>query len=190
MPNVLDVLRGVDKTFVPIGHVTGGLAATAFINTDKYKVEFLTPNRGSDDYEGQPAPMRALGGASAEPLRFLDFLIRHPIKSVILHEAGVPVSIPAPERYAVHKLIVSERREEISRVEKDILQAEQLIEAMTPRRAVDLSAAWQEAWERGPSWRGHLTNGLARIKPEVAELLKEAVRAGAARRRKPFVWPN
>lgn len=190
IPDVLGVLKSVDRTFAPVPHITAGLATTAFVNSTKYKVEFLTPNRGSDDYEGQPAPMRALGGVSAEPLRFLDYLIRNPIRSVLLHEAGVPVTVPAPERYAIHKLIVAERRHELSKVDKDLLQAEQLITAMAARRGVDLSAAWQEAWERGPKWREHLTNGLSRIRPEVVEQLKEAVRAGAARRRKPFVWPT
>lgn len=192
IPSIIDVLRSVDKTFGPIPHTAGGVAATGFINDSKYKVEFLTPNRGSDDYQSQPSPMRALGGASAEPLRFLDFLIHDTIRSVILYEGGVPVTIPSPERYAIHKLIVAERRRDgdNSKIDKDIAQSEHLIEAMAKRRSVDLSAAWQEAWDRGPSWREHLTSGLARLGPEVAEVLREAVRMGAARRRKPFVWPD
>lgn len=190
IPSIMDVLRAVDETFSPVPHISDGLVATTFVNKDKYKVEFLTPNRGSDDYDGQPAPMAALGGASAEPLRFLDFLIRNPIRSVVLYEAGIPVTIPSPERYAVHKLIVAQRRTEASKVDKDIAQAEQLILALAPRRAVDLSAAWQEAWERGPSWREHLTNGLSRLDEKTESILREAVRLGAGRRRKPFVWPD
>ncbi|MBL3684602.1 hypothetical protein F2981_18295 (plasmid) [Sinorhizobium meliloti] len=54
--------------------------------------------------------MPALGGAAAQPLRFLDYLIYHPIRAVLLHGAGVLVNVPAPQRYAIHKLIVASRR--------------------------------------------------------------------------------
>ncbi len=100
---------------------TGGLRAimvemsmisTQFVSRDKFKVEFLTPNRGSDDLAGNPVQMPALGGAAAFPLRLLDFLIRQPVRAVLLHGAGVPILIPSPERYAVHKLIVASRRKD------------------------------------------------------------------------------
>ena len=127
---------------------------------------------------------------SAEPMRFLDFLIRNPIRSVILHEAGVPVTVPAPERFAIHKLIVSERRGPTSsKVDKDVAQSSLLIEAMWERRAVDLSSAWQEAWERGPTWRQALTSGLARLDEPIAGKLETAVKAGAVKRRVAVHWP-
>ena len=55
--------------------------------------------------------MPALGGASAQPLRHLDFLIRDPVRSVLLHGGGVPVTVPAPERYCVHKILLSTERQ-------------------------------------------------------------------------------
>ncbi len=191
VPSMLDALRSVDSSFNPVPHVSGGLAATAFANKDRYKVEFLTPSRGSNDYTGKPAPMRALGGASAEPLRFLDFLIRDPIRTVMLHEAGVPVMIPAPERYAIHKLIVSGRRNQgSSKLDKDVAQSSHLIEALWHKRQADISSAWQEAWERGPAWRDELTNGLDRLDKAIADKLETAVRAGAAKRRAIVPWPK
>lgn len=110
--------------------------------------------------------MPALGGASAEPLRFLDFLIRNPVRTVILHEAGIPVTVPAPERYAVHKLIVADRRHESSRskVDKDVGQASVLIHVMSERRALNLAEAWQEDWERGSGWTKTLVRGLEHSK--------------------------
>ena len=45
-----------------------------------------------------------------EPLRFLDYLIHQTIDAVVPHGAGVLVSVPPPERYACHKLIVAQRR--------------------------------------------------------------------------------
>lgn len=190
IPSMLEALRAVDPTFRPVPHNSGGLATTAFANRDRYKVEFLTPNRGNDDYRGKPATMPALGGASAEPIRFLDFLIRHPIRSALLHEGGVPVTIPAPERYAIHKLIVAERRTETSsKTDKDVVQAAFLIEAMREKRATDVSAARQEAWERGPTWRQALISGLTRLESGIAEMLEHAVKTGAAKRRVAAPWP-
>lgn len=49
--------------------------STQYRNSSAYRVDFLTPNRGSDDHQGKPAKMKALSGAGAEPLRHLDYLI-------------------------------------------------------------------------------------------------------------------
>ncbi len=194
LPPILDVLHEVDPAFRPVPHSSGLPKSTSFINDSKFRVEFLTPNRGSNDYEGQPASMPALGGAAAEPIRFLDFLIRSPVRSVLLHGGGVPVAIPSPERYAVHKLIVSERRHDkmASKINKDVAQAAALIEAMWQTRFVDLSSAWQEAWERGPTWRQELINGMARLDKDTVSHLGEAVSKGAKRRRKDVseFWPE
>jgi len=194
MPPLLDILHEVDDSFRAVKHASGSEQSPAFINSAKYRVEFLTPNRGSDDYEGKPAQMAALGGAAAEPIRFLDFLIRHPIRSVLLYGGGIPATIPSPERYAVHKLIVSERRrrEMVSKVDKDVAQAATLIEAMWQSRYVDLSSAWEEAWSRGKSWQTQLANGMSRLDDDTVEKLGHAIRKGAGRRRKRFeeFWPE
>src|SRR5690606_21188688 len=110
LPPMLDLLKQLDETFREIPHHNDGRYTTQYENSNRYKVEFLTPNRGSDDLSGHASPMPALGGASAQPLRFLDFLIHEPIRTVMLHKSGVPVTIPPPERFAVHKLLVSTRR--------------------------------------------------------------------------------
>jgi hypothetical protein len=63
-------------TFRAIAHRSGAAAKSAFVTDGGYRVEFFTSNRGSDDHLDHLARMPALGGASADPLRFLDFLIR------------------------------------------------------------------------------------------------------------------
>ncbi|MBK3404071.1 hypothetical protein H0176_24450 [Methylorubrum populi] len=165
LPPMLDVLKNLDETFREIPHQMDGRRSTRFRNASRYEVEFLTPNRGSSDYDGKPAEMPALGGAAAQPLHFLDFLIYEPVRSVLLHGAGVNVVVPAPERYAVHKLIVADRRRDDPmghlKRDKDARQAALLSEALIgTRRGTDLAAAFAEAWERGPAWREALRNGL------------------------------
>ncbi|WP_458760298.1 nucleotidyltransferase family protein [Afipia sp. TerB] len=166
LPPILEVLREIDPTFREVPAQMDSRTSTQFISRDKFRVEFLTPNRGSDDHAGKPVPMPALGGAAAFPLRFLDYLIHQPIRAVLLHGAGVPVLIPAPERYAVHKLIVGSRRKEdsdtASKAAKDRIQAQSIIEAMIANRLhVDLAMAYMEAWDRGDHWGAAIRQSFA-----------------------------
>ncbi len=162
---VIDVLREVDATFHAAPALSDALGTTKFLAQGGLRVEFLTPNRGSEEYTGKPAKMPALGGAAAEPLRFLDFLIREPVRTVMLYKGGIPVIVPAPARYAIHKLIVAARRRGgTGKDEKDLRQSEQLGEALeeTGHRD-DLLDAFSEARERGTAWREAIDASLARM---------------------------
>lgn len=165
LPPVLELLQSVDPTFRPLMHPSGSPRSTGFINNSSYKVEFLTGNRGSDDYMDKPVDMPALGGVSAEPLRFLDYLIRDPVRSVMLHKSGVSVIVPDPCRYAVHKIIVASRRVVdtigAAKREKDLRQAVIMFEALdASNRLDDLAEVAKEAWGRGEAWRSAIRAGL------------------------------
>ena len=83
-----------------------------------------TPNEGADT--DKPQRLSALQ-TDAQALRFLDFLIREPEPAVLLYGPGIYVNVPAPQRYAIHKLIVSRRRREgAAKRDKDLHQAEAL----------------------------------------------------------------
>lgn len=171
LPPILELLQGVDPTFRAVPHISGSSRSNAFRNQSGYRVEFLTTNRGSEDYGDQPAKMPALGGAAAEPLRFMDFLLRDPVRSILLHGPGISVVIPSPERYAVHKLIIAGRRQNDAsgdaKRQKDILQAQLLLLAMRQYyRKDNVSAIFGEAWERGPSWQNALLEGIGMMTEE------------------------
>jgi hypothetical protein len=188
MPPMLETLQRVDKSFRARPELDSN-AVTAFVNDTNFSVEFLTPNRGSEQNAGHPARMPALGGASAQALRYLDFLIARPTQAVLPHKGGIPVTVPAPERYAAHKLIVSMLRKDDrsggAKAPKDIRQAGHLIEALTLNsRQADLGFAWMEAWERGPRWRKNLGAGRKRLSPEQTDLLRAAVREACRHERK------
>ncbi|RRH94793.1 hypothetical protein EH240_26255 [Mesorhizobium tamadayense] len=174
LPPVIDVLKAVDPTFREIPHRRDAGRTTQYENASRYRIEFLTPNRGSDDHADHASPMPSLGGASAQPLRFLDFLIRDPVRTVLLHRSGVPLLVPSPERFAVHKLIVAARRERsaAAKREKDLHQASLLVEALdVTRRRDDLAHAFAEAWERGEAWREALRKGLQLLQPDRREMV-------------------
>lgn len=183
IPPIVDLLRAVDPSFREIPSLGDPRRSTQFETRDRYRVEFLTPNRGSDEYQAKPAQMPALGGASAQPLRFLDFLIRNPVRSVMLHRSGVSIVVPAPERYAVHKLIVAARRLDdengLLKREKDLRQASLLAEALvTIGRQSDLADAYAEAWERGSSWKVAMTDGLSHMRASQKDAFQDALLTG------------
>lgn len=132
-------------------------------------VEFLTPSfRPEEDIRELPAL-----GVAAQSLHFLNFLIAEPIKAVALYRSGVLVQIPRPEAFAVHKLIVADRRKagpDQLKSRKDRAQAALLIDALAEDRPDELREAYEDARARGPQWRAHLDASLQRM-PETAARL-------------------
>ena len=185
MPHVLEVLRSVDETFKEVPNIDDPIVSTSYHNKARYKVDILTPNRGSDEHQGRPARMKALGGAGAQPLRHLDFLIHEAERSVLLFNGGVPVTIPRAERYAVHKLIVAAERRDQVKSAKDVVQSATLIHALGKKRPLELASAWQTAWDAGPRWRDKLKSGRARLPTEALHVLEDVLqRASASKKRK------
>lgn len=174
-PPVLDVLKEVDKTFRPIPHIIDGRRVTSYTAKGGMRVDFLTPNEGEET--GEPQSLPALQ-TDAQPLRFLDYLIYEPEPAVILHDAGIYVQVPAPARFAVHKLILSRRRREgAGKRSKDVQQAEVLLRALPEIRPHDLKQAWDEARARGPRWRQLLNEGLGELSGFARDLTLKTVGA-------------
>lgn len=131
-------------------------------------VEFLTPAFGDERVK----PLPALG-VSAQALNYLNFLIAEPIHALALYRSGVLVQIPRPERFAIHKLIVADRRRggpEQAKARKDRAQAAFLVAVLAEDRPDDLAEAYEDAQSRGPRWRERLAASLARM-PETRDRL-------------------
>jgi hypothetical protein len=185
MPPIIDVLRKADPTFKEVPSVNDPFVSTTYRNQARYRVDMLTPNRGSEEHQARPAHMKALGGSGAQPLRHLDYLIHEPERTILRYGGGIPVTVPRAERFAVHKLIVAaERRDQVKSV-KDIVQASTLILALEKRRPLELAAAWQTAWNGGPRWREKLESGRERLPEGSREALAKVLeRASESRRRR------
>lgn len=135
-----------------------------------YRVDVLTTSRGKP--RDEPSLLPTLR-ADAVPLQYMDFLLRDAIGTAVLHGSGVLVNVPAPARYAVHKLIVSrDRKVNREKGRKDLLQAQQLIEALAEEDPFALRDAYAEARGRGATWR--------KLLDEAVSLLPEAARAALA----------
>ncbi|EKE67603.1 nucleotidyltransferase family protein [Oceanibaculum indicum] len=124
-------------------------------------VEFLTP--AFDAEEGR-RPLAA-PGVEAQALHHFNYLIAEPIPAAVIYRSGVLVQIPRPERFAIHKLIVSERRQgqgDAMKARKDVLQAEFLLDVLSQDRPDELAEAYEDARSRGPRWRDRLDQALER----------------------------
>ena len=129
-------------------------------------VEFLTPAFGDESVK----PLPALG-VSAQALNYLNFLIAEPIPAIALYRSGVLVQIPRPERFAIHKLIVADRRKggpDQFKASEDRAQAKLLIAILAEDRPDELVDAYEDAMSRGPRWRERIEASLKRM-PETAE---------------------
>jgi hypothetical protein len=154
--------------FVPVPSLKGASVWRWKHSRSGTLVEFLTPSfRPEEDIRELPAL-----GVSAQSLHFLNFLIANPIKAAALYRSGVLVQIPRPEAYAIHKLIVADRRAGTDRIKaaKDRLQADVLIRILAEDRPDDLREAHQDAISRGPQWQRHIAASLKRL-PEAAARL-------------------
>ncbi len=133
-------------------------------------VEFLTPS--FDETEGL-RPLAALG-VSAQSLHYLNYLIATPLTVPFLYRSGVLVQVPRPERYAIHKLIVADRRrdgEDTQKSQKDRLQAAFLVDVLAQERPDDLAEAYATAMGTGKSWRERIGRSLDRLPDTKAQLL-------------------
>jgi hypothetical protein len=182
IPPMLDVLKDADRTFEPIPHLHGPQQATSYRAKGGLRVDFLTPHRGADTDVPQELPALQ---TKAEPLRFLDFLIREPEDAVILHGSGILLSVPSPHRYAVHKLVISRRRRAGSaKSDKDILQAQTLLDVLAKKRPFDLKTAFEEAYDRGNAWRQAIEDSMTRLDPSARDAILAAIGELAMRGRR------
>lgn len=168
---IFDILRGVDPRFYPVSYAFDPARTTSYALNERYRVDVLTTNRGEPRDEASFLPTL---GSDAVPLPFMDFLLRDPIEAALLHDGGVLVSVPAPARYAVHKLIVSrERRVNPEKGLKDRLQAAHLIEILAEEDPFVLREAYSEARDRGQQWRSLLDEAVSLL-PETARTVLDA----------------
>jgi hypothetical protein len=168
-PPLTDVFS--DLQFDPVPAVESGKTWRWRQTNRQTLVEFLTPSFEEDEAVRE---LPALG-VNAQRLHFLNYLIAEPIRVPFLYRSGVLVQIPRPERYAVHKLIVADRRQggpDALKAHKDRAQAAFLIEALCETRPEDLREAYAIAMESGPGWQKRIAASLKRM-PKTAELLKE-----------------
>lgn len=155
---LLDILKQLDDTFSEVPGMDPRTPPVSYINKDKLRLDVLMPFSGP----GQgPIHSRTLK-THGHPQRFLDFLVVDPVHTVMLVGGGALTHVPSPARFALHKLIVSQRRDSIETAKrrKDLLQAQQLIEILMEDDPDALLEAHEDLKQRGPNWNKYFRGGL------------------------------
>ena len=179
IPALIDMLRETGIEFFEVPALNRRQRPTSFKEggRSRLKIDLLVPSPG----EGYPTiPVPELK-AHAKGLPYLRYLLADSQEVPVLSPHGVVlVRVPVPERYAIHKLIVSRlRSKSSSKPEKDLRQAATLIEALIER----FPGAVEDALTAAPKSAGrHVRRAaaaLARYLPASAETAWEALKSYA-----------
>lgn len=158
--DVHSALESLEMGLLPITQFNGK-AGTQYRNPEdqELRLDFVT----SATRSGKPVNMPDLNLA-LEPLKFMEFSLQDTTQGCVISRMGAcVVNLPAPERYAVHKLIVFGERPVTERTKstKDLLQAASLIDYFANTGQSNIfNAAWQDALSRGKGWRSRAMQGM------------------------------
>lgn len=172
--DVHDALTSLEMGLLPIAQFNGKLGGQYRNPQDQeLRLDFLTSNNRS----GLPVHIANLNVA-LQPLKFMEFSLEKSTQSCVIGNAGAcVVNIPAPERYAVHKLIVFGERpiSERTKSTKDLLQAASLISYFVGNgQSALFNIAWQDALSRGKGWQSRAMQGkdaLLKMAPDLGDQL-------------------
>lgn len=164
---LLGLLRETGLPFVEVPGLDRKAPPVSFkVRGKPLKVDLLVPSGGGPPYREVPVPEL---GAHAVALPHLDYLLRETVPALVVGKAHlIPVAVPAPARFAIHKLAVSGLRGGVTspKAAKDVWQAAVLVAA--------LCADDEDALE---DTLGHIPPALARIARAGAARARELLRA-------------
>jgi len=159
LPSMEETFQALD--FSPVASLDRGKTWRWRQSRSQTLVEFLTPSFNEDEGLRE---LPALG-VNAQSLHFLNYLISDPIPAAGVYREGVLTQIPRPEKFAIHKLIVADRRADgpdSNKARKDRAQAEFLLSFLAEDRPSDLLEAYEDALSRGSRWEERLTRSIKR----------------------------
>jgi hypothetical protein len=138
---LLGILRGSGIEFVEVPKVDHEMPATSWKQRGRsqFHVDLLVPSR-DETFPVVPVPELK---AHATGLPYLKYLLEESqIGAVVCREGCSAVRLPLPERFAIHKLLVSQLRAgRGGKADKDIFQASVLCAVLADRHAGALESA-------------------------------------------------
>jgi hypothetical protein len=160
------LLRESGLNFVPVPGMPSQRPSASFKlpGAELLAVDLLVPA----DRPGPVLPMEELR-AHAQGVPLLDYLIEAPLPAVVLSPNQViPINVPAPERFAIHKLFSSQsRRADRDKAGKDLAQAAVIVAALEDETPGEVSgalrrlpASGRSAVKRGAAAAARLLEGL------------------------------
>jgi hypothetical protein len=168
--DVNGALESLEMGLLPLTQFNGKVGAQYRNPGDQeLRLDFVTSMHRS----GKAVAIADLNVA-LQPLKFMEYSLVETTQACLFGNTGAcVVNLPAPERYAIHKLLVYGERPPRERVKatKDLLQAASLVDYFVRTEQPDvLNSAWRDAIARGKGWRTRAEQGLKallRVSPDL-----------------------
>ena len=141
---------------------------------ENIKLDLVTPLIGKPS--SKPVYIASINGY-AEPVRFLDYLLEDVQQAAIIEGSGILINIPHPARYAIHKLVVAERRpaSDTLKKRKDIRQAELLLSILLDEDTYSVELAVEAAQAMPAKFMTQVHRGLGKLQPDIKERLSAII---------------
>ena len=169
--DVKSAIESLEMGLTPIASLDGGYGAQYRNPADpELRIDFVTCEHRDPGYVRLPNTSFVL-----EPLKFMEFSLEEVTQGIALSKNGhsCMVNVPAPARFAIHKLIVFGERSQAQRVksQKDLLQAASLISCLIDQGHLEeLNRAWNDACSRGKGWTKRVVEGKVALIKRFPEL--------------------
>jgi len=144
----------IPKLLKDLGFIVGFKGTEGYVQLEHSEliIEFLVPEKGRGLDKPYQLPQF---GLNAQALRLLDLLIQDTIKVKI---EGVEINLPHPANFALHKLIIFQRRTKEDKIAKDRNAAMKVIKALINKgEAVTIKRVYNSMI---PKWQKKALKGL------------------------------
>ena len=172
--DIRETLLKADKGVLAVPALDSRQPSTRFsLRNRRLTVSLLTPMRGRPS--SKPVILKGLN-AAAEPVRFLDYLIEDSQPAAVPAGAGLLVRIPDPARFALHKLVVSQRRSAAfaAKSRKDLAQAAAVLDVLKDLRPGDIDLAGDAALRMGGKFIDQMLVAAKLLDDELATRVRDA----------------
>lgn len=159
------MIDSLAEGLLPMSALGGPLGASALKPPDpEFRLDFLTPRTPAAvtvDFPRLGIPLQSLRG--------VEYLLDDVQKAVVFSGSRVAlVHVPAPQRYAVYKVLVSVERSTQSATH--LWQAASIFEVMLRDAGELVEAAVHACFERGPEWRQRWERGINKLRQHHPDL--------------------
>ncbi len=166
-PNKIKGSVDIADLLKDLGFVVGYRGSKGYMKLEHpdLVIEFLAPERGKGTDNPISLPHLKF---NAQALRFLNLIADDTIQVKV---EDFYITLPHPANFALHKLIISERRQKEDKAEKDKIMAFEILNALIAKGE---ARRIKEVFETiPPKWQKKIVNVLNKAKnKEIADVLK------------------
>lgn len=132
-PSRIKTKVDIPELLEDLGFVINFLGSKGYIRLEHQElmIEFLIPEKGKGSDKPYPLPQL---GLNAQPIRMLNMLTDNTIKVKV---KDIPVFLPHPAYFALHKLMISARRSKREKSARDKIASLEILRALINKGEID-----------------------------------------------------